>query len=291
MNYNIEELREIWNKVPEHGGIRTRLFDDVFSSHSHYSHRTTLKKFLIDTKIIKDVCCICGLTDWQGNSITLQLDHIDGDRHNNQIHNLRLLCPNCHSQTETYGSKSCNVSNDTYRSDVDFIDAIKTSDNARQALIKLGLQAFGGNYDRIRKIKENNVIEFASSNKKKKPPLNELLECICKYSIKHIGELYTVSDNAVRKWMKSYNIPVNRNELRKFINDSGYEYDVKWRIDLNNIKKGESSKQSKLTDIDVCRIREMHINGHSQRSIAKQFNVSKATISSLLNGRSWIHVK
>lgn len=290
MNYNSETLREQWNKAPEHGGIRTRLFDDVFSSHSHYSHRTTLKKFLINSKIIKDECCICGLTDWQGNSITLQLDHIDGNRHNNQIHNLRLLCPNCHSQTETYGSKSCKVYNDNCRSDADFIDVIKTSDNARQALIKLGLQAFGGNYDRIRKVKDNNEIEFTSINKKK-PPLNELLECICKYPIKQIGEQYSVSDTAVRKWMKSYGIPANRNELRKFISDSGYKYDPKWRIDTNNRKKGESSKQSKLTDIDVHRIREMYINGHSQRSIAKQFDVSKATISSLLNGRSWVHVK
>lgn len=290
MNYNIEELREMWNKAPEHGGIRTRLFDDVFSSHSHYSHRTTLKKFLIDSKIVKDECCICGLTDWQGNSITLQLDHIDGDRHNNQIHNLRLLCPNCHTQTETFSNRKINVVNIDAKSDDDFIDAIKTSDNARQALIKLGLQAFGGNYDRVRKIKDNNGIEFASHNKKK-PSLNELVECICKYPIKQIGEKYAVSDTAVRKWMKSYGIPANRRELRKFISDSGYEYDPKWRIDTNNRKKGESSKQSKLTDLDIPKIRQMHIEGHSQRSIAKQFNVNKSTISSLLNGRSWIHIK
>ena len=39
------------------------------------------------------------------DQITLQLDHIDGDPANNMIENLRILCPNCHTQTETFGSK------------------------------------------------------------------------------------------------------------------------------------------------------------------------------------------
>ena len=50
-------------------------------------------------------CVTCGLGPlWIGNRIVLQIDHIDGDRLNNHLDNLRFLCPNCHSQTETYGS-------------------------------------------------------------------------------------------------------------------------------------------------------------------------------------------
>jgi Zn finger protein HypA/HybF involved in hydrogenase expression len=47
-------------------------------------------------------CQVCGITDWQGKFITLELDHIDGDADHNTAENLRLICPNCHSQTATY---------------------------------------------------------------------------------------------------------------------------------------------------------------------------------------------
>lgn len=50
-------------------------------------------------------CEGCGIVDWNGKPISLQLDHIDGCPTNHLLENLRLLCPNCHSQTPTYGSK------------------------------------------------------------------------------------------------------------------------------------------------------------------------------------------
>lgn len=51
-------------------------------------------------------CSTCGLSEWNGSPITLEVDHIDGDSSNNTLVNLRLLCPNCHSQTETYRNKN-----------------------------------------------------------------------------------------------------------------------------------------------------------------------------------------
>ena len=46
--------------------------------------------------------CVCGNTgEWRGKSLTLDIDHIDGDWLNNLLENLRFLCPNCHSQEET----------------------------------------------------------------------------------------------------------------------------------------------------------------------------------------------
>ena len=53
-----------------------------------------------------DKCFECGqLPEWNGKPLTLQLDHIDGNSDNNLLSNLRLLCPNCHTQTHTFGSK------------------------------------------------------------------------------------------------------------------------------------------------------------------------------------------
>jgi 5-methylcytosine-specific restriction endonuclease McrA len=50
-------------------------------------------------------CSCCGLTNWLGEKISLDLDHIDGNNTNNFPSNLRLLCPNCHRQTPTWGNK------------------------------------------------------------------------------------------------------------------------------------------------------------------------------------------
>ena len=65
----------------------------------------------IRTRLVKDgtlqeICDECGVgANWQGKPLTLQLEHKDGNRANWVLNNLRLLCPNCHTQTESYGWK------------------------------------------------------------------------------------------------------------------------------------------------------------------------------------------
>lgn len=66
-----------------------------------------LKKRLIAEGLKEDVCELCGQGNiWNGMPLTLQLDHINGDSQDHRIFNLRILCPNCHTQTENYCSKN-----------------------------------------------------------------------------------------------------------------------------------------------------------------------------------------
>ena len=53
-------------------------------------------------------CSECGINEWNGKHLPLQMDHIDGDRNNNTIDNIRWMCANCHSQTETWGSRNAS---------------------------------------------------------------------------------------------------------------------------------------------------------------------------------------
>jgi 5-methylcytosine-specific restriction endonuclease McrA len=60
-------------------------------------------------------CKGCGINTHNGKPLTLEMDHIDGDYRNNSCDNLRLLCPNCHSQTDTYRSKNAGKGRKSHR--------------------------------------------------------------------------------------------------------------------------------------------------------------------------------
>jgi hypothetical protein len=69
-------------------------------------NRHHVKSRLLEAGIKERRCELCGLTEWQGAPLALELHHVNGDGLDNRIENLLLLCPNCHSQTDTWGGRN-----------------------------------------------------------------------------------------------------------------------------------------------------------------------------------------
>jgi 5-methylcytosine-specific restriction endonuclease McrA len=70
------------------------------------SGRTHVKSRLIKAGLLSYRCYICGLRNWRGKRLSLTLDHINGNNGDWALENLRLLCPNCNSQTETFSGRN-----------------------------------------------------------------------------------------------------------------------------------------------------------------------------------------
>ena len=80
----------------------------LFTENSKHT-RAVIRKRIILEKLLPYKCSICGISEWNGKKLSLELDHINGINYDNRLENLRFLCPNCHSLTSTYGSKNSAI--------------------------------------------------------------------------------------------------------------------------------------------------------------------------------------
>lgn len=80
--------------------------EEILVENSSYANISRLKQRLVNEGKMEYKCQKCGISEWLGNPLTLQLDHINGVNNDHRLTNLRFLCPNCHSQTDTYAGKN-----------------------------------------------------------------------------------------------------------------------------------------------------------------------------------------
>ena len=98
-------LGEAWLRGRKNVHVPTRPLESILQAGVRYN-TSDLRQRLIKAGILQARCAMCGQSEWQGAPIALELDHIDGDRENNLLINLRLLCPNCHATTPTYRGRN-----------------------------------------------------------------------------------------------------------------------------------------------------------------------------------------
>lgn len=185
----IEDLELNTSRFDPYAGARIsiqRSFEDILVENSTYRNTSNLKRRLLSSLKLKEECYLCGNQgEWRGKRLVLQLDHINGINNDNRLENLRILCPNCHSQTHTFSGKNKS-------------ETIGEEDkNKNRKLCKCG-EIIGKYARQCRRCanKSNEKIDW--------PEISQLVEMVEETSYLQTGKSLGVSDNAVRKRIKKY---------------------------------------------------------------------------------------
>lgn len=199
-NLDIEKLKKsrnqfyVQNVKKLHQKAGKKPLDEILVENSTCGNNVHLKNRLFDEGLLELVCCKCGIgPEWNGEPLSLQMDHINGINDDNRIENLRILCPNCHSQTPTFCGKHKKIVN-------------KCSECGKKIHRKS---------NKCKKCQGLSIkgIKNPSIKVENRPTRIELIELIINKPFTKIGKEYGVSDNAIRKWCKSEKLPYTKNEI------------------------------------------------------------------------------
>jgi len=142
--------------------------DEEYFTINGTTNRGSIKDRIIRNNLMPYECAECGLKDtWNNKKISLQLEHKNGTPNDNRLENLCFLCPNCHSQTDTYAGKR---------------------------------------FKKSKPPKKDRRVPRYNRRKVDRPSKEELEQLITSTPMTSIAKKYGVSDNSVRKWVKSYGI-------------------------------------------------------------------------------------
>ena len=175
-------------------GIARRIpLEEILVKGSSYS-RSSLKQRLYDAGLRERRCELCGQDEsWNGQQISLILDHVNGVRDDNRLGNLRIICPNCAAGLDTH----CGRKN---RIEIEPRPCLRCSADFRP---KYSHQRYCSQYCALRRSRTPAVRRLAA-RKVDRPPRDRLLHEIDVLGYSAVGRKYGVSDNAIRKWVRQY---------------------------------------------------------------------------------------
>jgi rubrerythrin len=172
---------------------------DFFVENSPSHATRSLKDKIISNNLKPYVCEICGSLPFHNDRpLVLQLDHINGIHNDNRLENLRFLCPNCHSQTDTYSGKNSGTGKPIENPSIE----LKTISVKEYVCNNCGTPNY--RIDSLGKCIKCNVPGSVCKPKKNRPlkfdiTKDELEKLTVKYPLTKIASIYNVSGKAIRK--------------------------------------------------------------------------------------------
>lgn len=165
---------------------------EILVENSKYSNIKCLKSRLVKENLLKYECAECkNKGEWNDKKLVLHLDHINGINNDHRIENLRFLCPNCHSQTNTYAG--ANNKRKIFYCKVCGKEIAKESN--------LCIKCLG---------ESRKTFEVKNITKE------ELKLLIKTESFVSIAKMYDTSDTSVKKWCKKYNLPYRKKDIESY---------------------------------------------------------------------------